>query len=100
MKYQLYQHIQWKAKVGNIFSSSLFLFIHVYNPNFVIPVPTMEDFRREAYLKHPGTQTVYVQRDDFAMGVLGVYKNPVFDLCMKPQVIFAGELGRSIFKAP
>lgn len=53
----------------------------------------MDDFRNQLYQDNPGTQVVFVQRDDFCTQVLGVYKNPAFNLLQKPQIIFAGEAG-------
>lgn len=57
---------------------------------------TIEEFRDQLYQEHAGFQPVFVQRDDFIMQVLGVYKSRNFNVLLKPQVIFAGEAGRSV----
>jgi hypothetical protein len=57
---------------------------------------TIADFREAIYKENAGIQPIFVQRDDFAMQVLGVYKGSAFNIYKKPQVIFAGEAGMCV----
>jgi hypothetical protein len=56
---------------------------------------TLGDLRATLYLENPGEQLVAVQRDDFCSQVLGVYKNPSFDMLKQPMVVFIGEAGKA-----
>ena len=56
---------------------------------------TLKDWRKNLYSSYGNDERsmIYVQRDDFASAVLGVYKRPTFELYKQPQVVFAGEAG-------
>jgi hypothetical protein len=60
----------------------------------------MEDFRNQSYtLQNGREQLVVVQREEFVSQVIGVYKNPEFNLEAKPQVVFIGEPGKPSMRA-
>ena len=61
----------------------------------LVEVLTLKDWRVQLYGTYPSgeTATIFVQRDDFATSILGVYKGSKLDLYKPPEVIFAGEAG-------
>lgn len=56
-------------------------------------IVTLQDFRNELYRTNPGLQDIRIARDSFLERVIGVYKDPCFDLKKKTRVEFFGEAG-------
>jgi len=59
---------------------------------------TMEDYREFLYSNYPGEQQIFMQREEFLMQVIGVYKKPNFNLMLKPEVTFFNEPGVTLKK--
>ena len=58
---------------------------------------TIDAFREQVYLDHPGIQFVYIfSRENFLEQILGVYKSRDFNLLQKPKVQFCGEAGKTL----
>jgi len=57
---------------------------------------TLSDWRSSLYstFSTGESSTIFVQRDDFATSLLGVYKGERLDLYKPPLIIFAGDSGK------
>ena len=61
-----------------------------------IDMITLGEWRQQLYSSYGDhdRSNIYVQRDDLAVSVLGVYKRSTFNIYKQPQVVFAGEAGK------
>jgi hypothetical protein len=60
----------------------------------ILDYQSLEDFREQIYSENPGTQVVYMARDDFLENVIGLYsKDATLNLKQKPRVKFLSEAG-------
>jgi len=56
---------------------------------------TLDEFRLEARRHNVSVETIFINRAELLSEVLGIYKNPSFNIMRKVEIKFAGELGEA-----